>query len=277
MQPVVIPELLFVSGIELAATSLIHCPTGQISSEDLVSRSFLEAVGYENRNDVGALEYVSLAFQELRVDPSLFNHFSNITKLKNGENVALGRLNIKEWADHLYKGCRDKSLEIDDNEFPLLSPDHFIRCLAKAKRRAIVLLSVANQEGGHWLGKPISRLKMAEGGIQQSIKEILGPYLNGVPIEVLWRPYSESSLAHEDDNMSQILQQLMEGTCLVALALRSRSKGKIKDSAILLHHLRRILGPGSHHDGEFHDQMGLLVGAAPELLAFYFVLFTLCI
>lgn len=276
-QPVVIPELLFVRGIELASTSLTHCHFGQISSEDLVSRSFLEAASYENRTTGGALEYVSQAFQEFRVDPTFFNHFSNITKLKNGEDVALGRLHIKDWSDHLYQGCRDKSLEIDDNQFPLLAPDHFIRCLAKAKRRALVLNSVANQEGGHWLGKPLLRLKTAEAEIQLAIRELLGPYLSGVPIEVLWRPYAESTLAHEDENVSQTLHQIMAGTCLVALALRSRAKGNLKDSPILLQYLRRILGQGNHHEGEFHDQMGLIIGTAPELFAFYFLLFTLCL
>ena len=64
----------------------------------------------------------------------------------------------------------------------------------------------------------------------------------------------------------------MPGNLLLALALRQHAAGKI-DRATLARHLRTIVG-GETKGNAFHQQAGLLIATAPELFAFYFLLFT---
>ena len=67
----------------------------------------------------------------------------------------------------------------------------------------------------------------------------------------------------------------MPGNLLLALAMRKHAAGMLSwDDATK--HMRKIVG-GNVSKPMFHDQAGLLIATAPELFAFYFLLFTLAL
>lgn len=272
-QPVVIPELPILHGFRIAAETLSGCDVPEIPLEGVVARSFAETIRFESIVGPGCLDYVTAACQTRRVDLGLLQRFEGFNSLINQKNVPLGPLQFRDWIDDLYNSCKSRGLELDDEESPLLSPSHFVRSLTKARRRCLVLNSVSSAEEGHWLSGPISRLNLHLDEIEASINALLRTTLRGAPVDLFWKPFAETSLSSEAGDAGPLLRALMPGTLLLALALRQHAVGKI-DRVTLAHHLRKIVG-GESKGKVFHDQAGLLIATAPELFAFYFLLFTL--
>jgi hypothetical protein len=69
------------------------------------------------------------------------------------------------------------------------------------------------------------------------------------------------------------MRTLMAGNLLIALVLRRHASGMLKWNDAM-NYLRKIVG-GDNSQSRLHDQAGLMIGTAPELFSFYFLLFTL--
>jgi hypothetical protein len=278
-QPVILPCLLVSSSVKMAATSLMGCDLGALAVSGSIAKAFLEASLYENRADTHVLNYVSGAFHEKRIDRDLLCHFSGWAQLKANKPVQFGQFQYRDWSNQLTSKCNGRELSDDGSACELLSPSHFISCLFKAKRRADVLLSVSEQDYGHWLSGPISFLWGSRDRILTAITSILGPRLLGAPAEVLLRPLTESDQLAEDRHRKEFLGNIMVASCLVALAIRAKSAGIISMSQAdtCLHSLIQITGNSPDSDEKLNAQIQLIIGTAPELFSFYFLLFTLSI
>ncbi len=273
-QPVVIPEFPLLHGLKLAASPLKGCDVDGLPNEGVVARSFAEAIRFENREGSGCYAYLSSVFGERPdVDRTVFEFFSGFNRLIQGQDGPLGELKLKDWNHRLYEICQGRGLELDDDEPALLSAGHYVRSLTKAKRRCQILISVSSAEAEHWLSTPISRLQSSLDGVEQSIRELLGPKLQGAPVDLLWRPFTETPLGSDAGEARDILRAVLPGNLLIALALRKHAAGLLS-SDDMLRHLRKIVGSDTS-PSKLHDQAALLIATAPELFSFYFLLFTL--
>lgn len=271
-QSVVIPELPILHGLRIAAQPLAGSLLPQLPSEGVVARSFAEAVRFEPVHGKASLDYVTGACQTNRVDLRFFQCFSGFNTLIRQADVPLGHFRLKEWIQQIYEDCKAKGLALDEEESPLLSSAHLVRCLTKARRRCHVLNSVSAAEEGHWLSGPISRLHQHADEVESSIHTLLNNQLQGAPVELLWKPFVETPLFSDAGDAANLLRALMPGNLLIALALRQHAAGKISSST-LAYHLRKTVG-GSAAGSSLHNQTGLLIATAPELFAYYFLLFT---
>lgn len=276
-QPVIMPCLLMASSIKMWATTLKGTNLRLLTASGNVTKAFLEASLYENRPEPHVLEYVKQAFAEKRIDADLLCHFSRFQLLLANQPVKFGDLQYRDWSNKLAIKCKGRDLCDDGGPWDLLSPSHLISCLSKAKRRADVLLSISEQDYGHWLSGPISFLWASRDRVFTAITSILGPRLLGAPAEVLLRPLTESDLLAEDRHKKEFLGNIMMASCLVALAMRAKAAGIITISQLDagLHSLIPPIPNVPDSDDKLNAQIQLVLGTAPELFSFYFLLFTL--
>lgn len=273
-QPVVIPEIPILHGFTIAAQRLKGCEISKIQSEGVVARSFAEVIRFDNRSGNGCLNFLQEALQFGRIDLDAISYFQGFSDLIAGKDIKLGSPKLRDWMGKMYETCKTKGLELEE-EGALLSAGHFVQCLTKARRRCHVLNSVASAEEGHWLSGPIARLNHHLDGVKASIQELLGPMQQGAPVDIMWRPFEETPLLGDAGDSAPLIRALMPGNLLLALAMRKHAAGTLSwDEATK--HMRKIVG-GNVSKSMFHDQAGLLIATAPELFAFYFLLFTLAL
>lgn len=277
VQPVIIPCLLMASSIKMLATTLKGTDLRLLTASGSVTKAFVEASLYENRPEPHVLEYVKQACAEKRIDADLLCHFSRFQQLLANQPVKFGDLQYRDWSNKLAIKCKGRDLCDDGGPWDLLSPSHLISCISKAKRRAEVLLSISEQDYGHWLSGPISFLWGSRDRVLTAITSILGPRLLGAPAEVLLRPLTESDLLTEDRHRKEFLGNIMMASCLVALAMRAKAAGIINFSQAdaRLHSLIPPMPNVPDGDDKLNTQIQLILGTAPELFSFYFLLFTL--
>lgn len=276
-QPVVTPCLLLNSNSKMAATSLRGCGFDSICSNGIVARAFGEAMVFESRTDTRALNYVRGACEEGRIDIEFISRFSGFGQLLSRQRVDLGDFSYGDWLNQLRQKCLNDTLASDADGLVLMSAKHFIYGLSRALRRLDPLVSVSDQETGHWLSAHIANLRASEDRITASIRSILGPRLAGTPAEIFLRPLDGTLLLQNDTPRLELLRQVMNSACLLALCLRAKNAGII-NTVKLEDCLRSVLG-GNFQDtgveGRVAAQTELILGTAPELFSFYFLLFTL--
>lgn len=279
VQPVIMPCLLLTNSLKMASTPLKGCNLGTIAGSGCVAKAFHEASLYEGRGAADALGYVSQACADRRVDSVFLSQFTRWPQLMANHPVKLGDFRYNEWSNKLAEKCVGRALNNDGGDAEMMSVTHFISCLSKAKRRADVLLSVSEQEFGHWLSGPISHLWASEDKVLTSIRTILGSRLSGAPAEVLLRPLTQSDLMAHDLHRRELLCNLMGACCLIALVFRAKNAGVITTSQASAH-LQSLIAThlqASELEEKVQAQVALIVGTAPELFSFYFLLFTLSI
>ena len=278
-QPVIMPCLLLATSLKMASTSLKGCDLGTIASFGFVAKAFHEASLYECRGVASALGYVSQACADKRVDSVFLSQFTRWPQLMANQPVQLGDFRYNEWSNKLAEKCVGRALNNDGGDAEMMSVTHFISCLSKAKRRADVLLSVSEQDYGHWLSGPISHLWASGDKVLTSIRTILGGRLSGAPAEVLLRPLTQSDLMAHDLHRREFLCNLMGACCLIALVLRAKHAGIITNAQVSAH-LQSLIATNlqaSEVEEKVQAQVALIAGTAPELFSFYFLLFTLSI
>jgi len=277
VQPVIMPCLLLTNSLKMASTSLKGCDLGTIAGSGFVAKAFYEASRYESRSEPDALGYVSQACAD-RVDADFLSLFTNSPQLFTNQAVTLGDFRYNEWSNKLASKCNGRELITDGGDSAeMMSVTHFISCLSKAKRRADVLIAVSDQEFGHWLSGPISHLWASGDKVLTSIRAILGSRLSGAPAEVFMRPLTQSDLMSHDLHRRELLCNLMGACCLIALVLRAKNAGVITTSQASAH-LQNLIASHlqpSEIEEKVQTQVALIVGTAPELFSFYFLLFTL--
>jgi hypothetical protein len=237
-QPIVIPELPILHGVELLGSRLKGCDLEDLEVDNLVSRSFWEVCCFENRSEGNNLPYLNDALGSGRVDPVALSHFGGMANLHQG---LLRSPNLKDWSAYLYDKCKSRTLELDDGTPSLLSVDHYIRCLTKAQRRCEVLDSVSSGEEGHWLSEPISMLKRNRGSVEVAVSDLTRDLLHGAPAEMLWKPFTETSLFSEAGHCGEIMQALLSTSFLAALVFRQHAAGRIS-TAKMADYLTKLTG-----------------------------------
>jgi len=278
-QPVVMPCLLLANAIKMASTSFRRDDVPPPPESGLVSRAFYEAMVYQSRPETHALGYIRDACSSGRLDLDFLIHCSNFNQLTAGKQVELGKFNYRDWSNKLAEKINSQALTGDIADAPLLSPDHLVACLRKAKQRADVLLSITEQDYGHWLSSSIASLWSCSDRVMASIGGVLGHRLSGTPPEVLLRPLTQSELFLQDPKRKEFLAHLMASSCLLALLLRAKSAGLVSTTT-MDGHLNGLLGQtAAQADSEekLASQIALVAGTAPELLSFYLLCFTLAL
>ncbi len=276
-QPVIMPCLLISCSFKMSATTLKGTDFGVLTVAGIITKAFFEASLYEGRTENHVLEYVKQACAEKRIDVDLLCHFSRWHQLLANHPVKFGDFQYRDWSNKLAIKCKGRELCDDGGHWELLSPSHLIACLSKAKRRADVLLSVSEQDYGHWLSGPISFLWGSRDRVLTAIAGILGPRLLGAPAEVLLCPLTKSDLLAEDRHRKEFLGNIMMASCLLALAMRAKAAGIITTSQADsgLHSLIPSMPNNPDSDDKMSAQIQLILGTAPELFSFYYLLFTL--
>ena len=134
-------------------------------------------------------------------------------------------------------------------------------------------MSITEDDKGKWLSGPISRLESQRDAVKASIQELLGPMLTPVPVHVLWKPLLDFPEEEILGKTKEMLIAITAGNILITSVLRRHAAGQIgwKDAMATL---QTIVGD-EKSQSKLHDQIGLIIGTAPELFSFYFLLFTL--
>jgi hypothetical protein len=272
-QPVVIPELPILHGFQIAASPLKGCSLSGLGNDGWIERCFIEAFVFESRNESGCLAYLQQALENGRLELSAISQFEGFNQLISGKDVPLGKARLRDWMMKVSDDCKSLDPDPSNAYSALLSAEHLMHCLSKARRRCHVLTSITSADYGQWLSGPISRLHTHHDAVESLIHDLLGPMLQSVPVEVLWKPYTDSSMAAGGGETTQLMRTLMAGNLLIALVLRRHASGMLKWNDAM-NYLRKIVG-GDNSQSRLHDQAGLMIGTAPELFSFYFLLFTL--
>jgi hypothetical protein len=277
-QSVVMPSLLLGSSLTMAASPLFGCTPDDFPEEGLVSRSFRESALYENRGTPNALNYLRAVWVQNRLDDSLWTQFSGFQMLLRSMDVPLGGLRFHYWCADLQRRSREETVPERDESFPLLTPKHFLACLVKLRRRADVFCAVANQGHGHWLGAHIAGLRTSRDRALQSVQSILGQRLAPAQPDIFLSPAenNEALGIHDDEDL---IQDIVAATLLLALIIRARCANIITEQQMAAHlaALRGNVGPNDDTEGWARSQISLVLGTAPELFSFYYLLFTLAI
>jgi hypothetical protein len=275
--PVILPILLLASNLKMASTSLQRALNSiDVPGAGLVTRSVQEACVFESRDGTGALNYVRGAYGEKRVTAEFLCQFSGWARLLQGNDVAMGAFNYTKWLSQLAKECEQIGPDTDDKVDELLSSGHFIACLKKAKRRTEHLVSITSQDFGQWLCGPISYLDTTGDKVVSAIRSVLGPQLNGAHAEIFLDPL-KTMLLEADELLTNRLSKLTGGCCLIALLFRAKAANRVTTER-MYEHFAGLLPSGALNGDpseKIRDQVSLIIGTAPELFCFYYLLFTL--
>lgn len=276
-QPVVIPCLLMASSLKMAAMRVAGIQMSGWGGDGLIERCFKEVDTYETGNRESDLDYVSGVFQNHRLPTEFLAFFAGWTRMLAGRPEKLGKFDYIEWSNWLAAACQKLEFSAAHEPEALLSPAHFVACLAKAKKRVEVLQSVADMEHGHWLSAPIAQLRISGGQVSSAASSISGVKLGGAPDGLLVHPLGRMDHGITNDTLLELLQSIIMASGLLALALRAKSKELITTES-LNHHLHSLIPTVdriSDSDEALSRQVSLILGTAPELFSFYFLLFTL--
>ncbi len=276
VQPVVMPCLLLSLSLEMTSTSLEGCEFKEFAKGEWVARALQETGLYESQARLDALGYVSDICDGKRLSFEFLSHFSGWSALIGGKPVKLGSFRYRDWSKKLGDQCKALDFSSDSLNSELMAANHLIACLTKARQRADVLLSVAEQEEGHWLSKPIARIASSTDKALGAIRSILGPRLGGAPADTLLFRVEQFDSLISDARGKEFLQALMASSCLVALATRATALG-ILSSSQAKGYLRLMITTHeneSEMDEVLQKHISLVIGTAPELFSFYFLLFT---
>ena len=194
--------------------------------------------------------------------------------------MKLGRFQFRDWHEYLRKECSDQTLTSVYKPDGLLSQKHFLLCLGTALKRCESLLGVLQSDGSHWLSPNIAQLRKASDRANLTIQQVLGERLGTLP-EVFWRPLAENPYLIRSFSQSrklagagwELMEQrretlmiIMQSACLLGLLLRTHKIEPEKNSF-----WADLLGTDAER------QASLVLGTAPELFAYYYLLFTLTI
>lgn len=276
-EPVVIPTLLFLSDLKMAASSLVGFDPEMLGTSGLVERTIKEACIYEHILRKDDLAYVGDACSKQRLDFGFLSHFKGWQHLVSNRPVALGSFDYLHWSNDLADSCIKADFHPANDSFPLLSDDHFIVCQRKALRRAGVLLDVAEQDHGHWLSEPISQLNACRDRSSSALRSILGDTLRNDPADIFLRPFDPERPSCASGLRLDYLRSVNLACCLIALALRTKRGGGNPFEAMeaklrsLIPNLQNSRGSSD----KLSKQVSLVVGTAPELFSFCYLMFTL--
>ncbi len=276
-QPVVTPCLLMASNLKMAATPVEGVKSDGWGDDGLIARCFREAVTFETREDQSDLNYLSGVFRNQRLPTELLACFSGWKQLLAGKSGKLGEFDYIDWSSWLTMECRKLEFSAGHEHFAMLSPAHFVTCLAKAKKRIEVLQRIADMDQSHWLSFPIAQLRVSGDHTASAASSILGKKLGGAPDGILVQPLERMDHGMSKDTLLELTQSMIMASGLLALALRAKAVGLISTESLLNH--RHTLVPTMDRDSDLDEalstQLSLILGTAPELFAFYFLLFTL--
>ncbi len=273
----VAPCLLFSSNLQMAACSLKGCEPGHFEDATIISRAFREAAAFENRVEKNDLGYVRLAAQDELLCFDFLQFFSGWQALLQEKDVNLGRFNYRDWNEYLRKELVEQTLSVTNAPDRLLSKEHLSYSLGATLRRCESLLGVLQRDDSHWLSPSIAQLRRAAEHVNYAIQTVLGPSL-GAPPEIFWRPLAENEFlvrgfGHRKaagpewelmERRKELLMNIMQSTCFFALLLRAQGYGWEETDFC-----DQLLGAYPE------SQVSLILGTAPELFSFYFLLFTL--
>jgi hypothetical protein len=191
---------------------------------------------------------------------------------------------FQTWTTSLLSDCHRDVLSGDD----LLSYTHFVRCLEALQHRADQLVNIIQQPDagqgtrGAWLRPFITNVKAQLGLIRARIwniepklsasLQIVNPNGRGLDSCGMWPIERVQFLATYPDK--ELIIGIAAHCCFIAFALRCRAVGRINDAQML--DSLRLLIPDQNQPS-LEQQMNLVLGTAPELFAFYYLLFTLTI
>jgi hypothetical protein len=269
LQPVLMPSLLLWSNLQVMSSSVSGCDSLFNLNPGLIASPFSESALYENRVCNGALDYVSAAFQSSRVDQTLLSRFSGFPSLINGCNVNLGRLNFIEWCRYIEGRCAN-IFALEDNEtFPLLSFEHLVKCIPRLLRRVESLKSISARQHQHWLSPHIAGVRLSFEPALTSITHLLNANASSLP------PISTSLLDNFED--AELARSLSACAILIAVLVNSKKFNLITDETFSMHMRSIDRGRPQNQSVEIwiKSQTDLVLGAAPELFSFYYLLFTL--
>lgn len=124
---------------------------------------------------------------------------------------------------------------------------------------------------------PIAQLRVSGDHTASAASSILGKKLGGAPDGILVQPLERMDHGMSKDTLLELTQSMIMASGLLALALRAKAVGLISTESLLNH--RHTLVPTMDRDSDLDEalstQLSLILGTAPELFAFYFLLFTL--
>lgn len=277
IEPVVIPKLLFTSNLKMAATSFKYCHYSDFPDSGFVDTAFREACVYENSASKDALDYVHEAFGEQRVDLAFLSNFKGWHQLVANNPVVLGDFDYVGWSNKLADCCNKSNYEPATGPICLLSSDHFMECQRKALHRAVVILNIAEQEQVHWLSEPISQLHSCCDRSASAIRSMIGQSLKNNPTDIFLRHLDPERSTLASSFRFVYLRCLTMACCLLALALRAKSREMVTAEGMYSHLYSLVPNQSSHRDRDekLQQQVALVIGTAPELFSFYFLLFTL--
>lgn len=278
-EAVVIPTLLITSNLKMAATDLHGCNPAAIVGSETVESAFREACLYQWQKRADDLGYVRDACGKQRIDIDFLSHFQGWNQLLGNRPVPLGSFDYRGWSNRLIQSCSAADFHFSGGSFPQLSSDHFMLCQRKALRRMGVIMDVAEQEHGHWLSEPFSQLRGCCDRSCSAIRSILGGALKGDPESVFLAFLNPEKPSFTSGLRLEYLRSLNVACCLTALALRAKSRGNIT-AGQMISHLNSLI-PNQQHFNDDEEklckQVALVIGTAPELFSFYFLMFTLTI
>jgi hypothetical protein len=275
-EPVVIPNLLLTSSLKMGSTPLCSCAPESFSGLGLIERSFREVAELENGEPTNDLEYVRKACEGPRVDMDFLSHFSGWNGLIQMQPGSLGNLNIRSWLDRLRSKFEGLETFADGEVNSLLSPEHFACAVRKAAKRIDTLLSVSQQDHGHWLSGPISQLRLCVDGASSAANQILRNQLPGILLENRSRIFDAILGADVKEDRVEMLEASMIACLLIAAAWRANAASKITQEVMEVR--LRTLIPAHGSEPEFaeklRNQISLSIATAPELFSFFYLLFT---
>jgi hypothetical protein len=255
---IITPCLLFGAAYIGAFPRLDESVDPILGEGGLITKSFKEAsrvLGIQS----GALQYVQSAFD--RVDTNFFHAFSSWPKWVSGQDVPLQDFSWSDWSGRLLRFLRRSSFDDIKTEFSLLEPDHYLTCLKKLSERSKNLNEIRVQDNAHWLSPYIADLNQATNILRQ---------VSGKSYDEFWSVFEESNLLIQENEHCSLVENIIKRSCVLAFIYVSVNKGLMTTEEAL-----RILNKNFGSDPNHSETLRFLIlGAAPELFAYFFLFFT---
>lgn len=260
----VAPCLLFAAAYTGSFPKLEPATKPFLKDGGLIARSFSEASLVVGARD-GALGYVQSAFQDDRIDPEFLGNFSTWQQLLKMNDVPLKGFSILDWSSGIAEKIRHASFEDLNDEFRLLDSDHYLACIRKLSERAATMESIRSQETSHWLSPHISKLIQLGYRATDLLRQITGK-----PHEELWEPFESSEILLLEEELRSLVISIIKSSSVLAAAYASVNKGMVAPERVL-----EILEHEFGKDPNRAETLRfLIIGAAPELIAYFLLYFT---
>ena len=279
------PLLVLGAGPVMTGTRIGEDGMLAVESGGPAARALAEAARFENLAVEGTLDYLRDACQTQRIDLDFLKHFAGFPHLLKSHPVPFGGFDFKGWIQWLRGKSRTWEPGMFRPEAPLLGPDHLMHCLSALWRRVGVLRDVfRNQESGVFI-EMIAWLHRAGDNVDAQVLRLAGAEL-GAPAELLWRPFTDNDLLVDLDQPSTTAAQrqytrpetitaVIHLACLLALLGQRARQGRISRSDYR-NELRALTSNGGPDSAlRCVERMNLVLGTAPELWAYYTLLFTM--